>query len=246
VQRSYKVLMVTSVTQSAYSDDRVAAWLRGLLTIAWADGDFAQEEKEAIASVTQDELAPKTELGQLEPISPTDLAAQLGDDPHIAENFLRTAVMVAIADGVYTSTEADLLNSFSSALGLEVAALKSLEHTLYDESQAQTLENAPAAAASPIAAGAASGLTPPPQPHGPDLLHPVRDWLDGVDVQDPRLARFICKLVPSQCPFERDVKLFGRKSSIFHPCVSSIPCTSNWWVSGSARFPILPMTAKKT
>lgn len=206
--------MVTGVTQSPhYSDERVAAWLRGLLTIAWADGDFAPEEKDAIAAVTQDELAPKTELGLLEPISPQDLAAQLGDDSHMAENFLRTAVMVAIADGVYTSVEADLLHRFSEALGIQVEALKSLDRTLYNgESAGQAV--ATSSEAAPIAAapiGAASGLTPP-EPHGgPDLLAPVRDWLDGVDVKEPRLARFICKLVPSQCPFERDVKLFGRK-----------------------------------
>ena len=36
-------------------------------------------------------------------------------------------------------------------------------------------------------------------------------WLDGVEMHDPRLARFICKMVPPQCPFERDIVLFGHK-----------------------------------
>ncbi len=45
----------------------------------------------------------------------------------------------------------------------------------------------------------------------PDVLHPVRDWLDGMDIHDPRLARFLCKTIPPQCPFERDIVLFGRK-----------------------------------
>ena len=30
-------------------------------------------------------------------------------------------------------------------------------------------------------------------------------------MHDPRLARFVCKLIPSQCPFERDVVLFKKK-----------------------------------
>ena len=32
-----------------------------------------------------------------------------------------------------------------------------------------------------------------------------------MDIHDSRLANLICKVVPSQCPFERDVVLFGRK-----------------------------------
>jgi Mo-dependent nitrogenase C-terminus len=30
-------------------------------------------------------------------------------------------------------------------------------------------------------------------------------------VQDPQVAHFLCRLIPSQCPFERDVVLFGKK-----------------------------------
>ena len=43
-----------------------------------------------------------------------------------------------------------------------------------------------------------------------DLLHPLRSWLDGVDVSRPKVARFISSVVPAQCPFERDINLFGR------------------------------------
>jgi hypothetical protein len=32
-----------------------------------------------------------------------------------------------------------------------------------------------------------------------------------MDVNDPRVARFLCKMIPSECPFERDIKLFGKK-----------------------------------
>nr|WP_250126239.1 Mo-dependent nitrogenase C-terminal domain-containing protein [Chroococcidiopsis sp. CCMEE 29] len=44
-----------------------------------------------------------------------------------------------------------------------------------------------------------------------DALRPVRNWLDGLEVDDPRVARFLCRMIPAQCPFERDVKLFGQK-----------------------------------
>ncbi|HEY9690800.1 MAG TPA: Mo-dependent nitrogenase C-terminal domain-containing protein [Oculatellaceae cyanobacterium] len=47
-----------------------------------------------------------------------------------------------------------------------------------------------------------------------DVLQPVRQWLDQVDVRDRKLAKRLCELIPAQCPFERDVKLFGR--TLFH------------------------------
>lgn len=42
-----------------------------------------------------------------------------------------------------------------------------------------------------------------------DLLEPVRRWLDEMEIDDPKFARFLSKAIPSQCPFERDIKLFG-------------------------------------
>jgi hypothetical protein len=44
-----------------------------------------------------------------------------------------------------------------------------------------------------------------------DLLRPVRQWLDSIEVHDVKLAHLLCKLIPAQCPFERDITLFGRK-----------------------------------
>ncbi|KAF3887425.1 MULTISPECIES: Mo-dependent nitrogenase C-terminal domain-containing protein [Nostocales] len=47
-----------------------------------------------------------------------------------------------------------------------------------------------------------------------DLLSPVRQWLDSIEIHNAKLAHFVCKLIPAQCPFERDITLFGRK--LFH------------------------------
>ncbi|MEM9809212.1 MAG: Mo-dependent nitrogenase C-terminal domain-containing protein [Cyanobacteria bacterium P01_D01_bin.56] len=41
-------------------------------------------------------------------------------------------------------------------------------------------------------------------------LQPLKRWLDNVEISDPIFARRIARLVPAQCPFERDVALFGR------------------------------------
>lgn len=42
------------------------------------------------------------------------------------------------------------------------------------------------------------------------ILNPIRDWLDSIEIRDRELAHRICKLIPAQCPFERDIQLFGR------------------------------------
>lgn len=190
---------MTTITKSAYSDEQIIAWLRGLYTVALADGHYDPEERELIAQITHD-LANIDGVDSLEAITPTELATALGKEPATAENFLRTAVLVAVADGVYSPPEYKLLHQFSDALEIEVKALESLEHALY--------RPAPEAEAT----GEASPLTPPPAPahHLPDLLHPVKDWLDGMEIKDPRVARFVCRVIPPQCPFERDINLFGR------------------------------------
>ncbi|MEM7713915.1 MAG: Mo-dependent nitrogenase C-terminal domain-containing protein [Cyanobacteria bacterium P01_A01_bin.68] len=189
---------MTSAVQSPYSSEQISAWLRGLLTIAWADGNFDEQEKQLITSITHDELSPGMNVESFEAITPEELAAVFGKGTPIAENFLRTAVMVAIADGIYSPSEDELLHKLCEALGEPENLLESLRHTL---------ENPQPAEAS---TGVASPLTPPGKPPI-EALNPLRDWLDGLDVEDPKVARFLCKMIPSQCPFERDVKLFGRK-----------------------------------
>jgi tellurite resistance protein len=184
---------MTTTTQTPYSSEQIIAWLRGLLTIAWADGNFDAQEQEVITNLTKDELAPSIDWDSLEIIEPDELAAILGKGTPVAENFLRTAVMVAIADGIYSPSEDDLLQQLCQKLELQENLLIALRHTLEDTAQTNDFPSTELQA-----------------PH-PDALTPLRHWLDGLDIQDPRVARFLCKMIPSQCPFERDVTLFGRK-----------------------------------
>jgi tellurite resistance protein len=183
---------MASTVQSPYTDEQIATWLRGLLTIAWADGNFDSQEQALIADLTQ-ELAPMTDLGTVEPIEPKELAVSLGQNTETAENFMRMAVMVAIADGTYSTSEDDILHQFCVELGLQPKILESLR---------LTLNYRPPTNADGVAVGDEAHLAP---------LKPLQDWLDHLEVHDPRLARFLCKMIPPQCPFERDVKLFGRK-----------------------------------
>jgi hypothetical protein len=65
-----------------------------------------------------------------------------------------------------------------------------------------------------------ASVSPINAPHQPikqpavDILRPVRQWLDRFEVRNPKLAHRLCQLIPSQCPFERDVTFLGRK--LFH------------------------------
>jgi tellurite resistance protein len=195
---------MTSIAQPSYTDSQIAAWLRGLYSIALADGHYDPEEQELIAQLTR-EIACIDRVDRLEPITAKELANTLGKEAKTAENFLRTAVLVAVADGVYSKPEFDLLHEYSDALEIEVEALKSLESTLY-RAEATAIADA-------TTSDAAIAET---EPH-PDVLQPVKTWLDDMEVHDPRLARFLCKVIPAQCPFERDINLFGRKIAHIPP-----------------------------
>ncbi len=189
---------MTSTVQASLSNEQITAWLRGLMTIAWADGDFDESERALIADVTNDPSVMDTSATALEPITPQELDQILGHDSKLAENFLRTAVMVAIADGIYSPPEDAVLSEFCQALGLNVEILTALRSTLEPISASDT--------SSPVPPLAAAEGTPTFDP-----LHPLRDWLDHMEMHDSRVAKFLCKMIPPQCPFERDITLFGQK-----------------------------------
>lgn len=207
--------MASATQNSPYSPSQIQAWLRGLLTVAWADGNFEASEKKIIQVMVDSEFAPNTDFETLEPIEPTALAQELQLDA--AQNFLRMAVMVALADGTYSDAENNQILAFAKALSIEPKALTSLQSALQD---LRLLDRERSTLTSPIAGGEKglsalylSSLMPAigKAVTQVDPLKPTRDWLDQLSIEDPRLARFVCKLIPSQCPFERNVTLFGRK-----------------------------------
>lgn len=40
-------------------------------------------------------------------------------------------------------------------------------------------------------------------------LYPIRQFLENIEINDSLFAHFLCQLIPSQCPFERKISLFG-------------------------------------
>ncbi|MGI0485143.1 Mo-dependent nitrogenase C-terminal domain-containing protein [Pantanalinema rosaneae CENA516] len=41
-----------------------------------------------------------------------------------------------------------------------------------------------------------------------DPLQPLRQWLDRIEIRDRQLAHLICRVIPCECPFERDLQLW--------------------------------------
>lgn len=42
-------------------------------------------------------------------------------------------------------------------------------------------------------------------------IEALKQRLDSLEVAHPQVAKLIAKIIPAQCPFERDIVLFGRK-----------------------------------
>ena len=44
-----------------------------------------------------------------------------------------------------------------------------------------------------------------------DWLHPIRQCLNKLQIHNAATAHLLCRVIPAQCPFERDIYLFDRK-----------------------------------
>ncbi|MDY6781665.1 MAG: Mo-dependent nitrogenase C-terminal domain-containing protein [Cyanobacteriota bacterium] len=43
------------------------------------------------------------------------------------------------------------------------------------------------------------------------LLQPLKNWIENFRIERADLAHSICKLIPAQCPFEREIYFGSRK-----------------------------------
>ena len=57
--------MASTTQTTAYTAEQIRIWLRGLLTVAWADGQFDESEKSMIQSMVESEFAPGTRFDDL-------------------------------------------------------------------------------------------------------------------------------------------------------------------------------------
>lgn len=169
-------------SSSGASDDlaRRHLWLAALHQMALADGQFAPEERQLLEEVLAQEL-PGESLEALHQPGDGALRHRLGMGTPEAEQFLRSAVVVALADGRLGEAELSLLRHWSELLQVGQAVLADLQA----EDDAGT--------------------------EADSTLKRLRGWLDAQAPSDPAVARLLVKLIPAQCPFERDVMVLGRR-----------------------------------
>ncbi|GFE70611.1 Mo-dependent nitrogenase C-terminal domain-containing protein [Chroococcus sp. FPU101] len=43
-----------------------------------------------------------------------------------------------------------------------------------------------------------------------NLVNIVRQWINDLEINSPKLAHKICHLIPAQCPFARKIQFLGR------------------------------------
>jgi tellurite resistance protein len=106
------------------------AIVKGLVTVAWADGEFAQREREMLDALLDAYGASAAERGTLEEyaaqkrtlddIDPQDLSAS---DRRV---LLQHAVLLAFADGTLSKEEADVLGALAAKLRIPDAEAKEL------------------------------------------------------------------------------------------------------------------------
>lgn len=155
-------------------------WLGALHQLALADGSLAPEERQLLEHALAQEL-PGQSLEALHHPGDGALLHRLGRGSAEADQFLRSAVVVALADGRLGEAELSLLRHWSQLLRVGEAVLADL-HQDAD----------------------ADGATD-------STLERLRGWLDAQAPSDPAVARLLVKLIPAQCPFERDVVVLGRR-----------------------------------
>jgi tellurite resistance protein len=165
-------------------------WIAALHQLALVDGDFSPAEKQVLEEQLTRDL-PGLRLDDLQHPGAAALVHRFGVGTPLAEEFLQSAVLVALTDGHVSVAELDLLRRWSEVLQV-------------GEAMIDDLLRAPASREGDIDIRCDTDLHP-------GLLDGVRRFLDGIEPSDPEVARFLVRLIPAQCPFERDVKLFGWK-----------------------------------
>lgn len=99
--------------------DQAEAIARGLIAVAKSDGHIHEREAALIAEFYSSTTERPVDMAALERADPVDgayLAATL-PTPELREVFLKTAVLLAYADGNYSADESKTIVAFAEALG---------------------------------------------------------------------------------------------------------------------------------
>lgn len=111
------------------SEAQAEAIARGLIAVAKADGAMHDREAALIAEFfasTTDRIADLAGLGRGDAVSGEYLAGSL-PGAELRKAFLKTAMLLAYVDGVYSVAESKLIGDYAAALGFGDGDLRDLE-----------------------------------------------------------------------------------------------------------------------
>lgn len=111
------------------NQDQAEAIARGLYAVARADGQLHEREASLIAEFFASTTERASDLGALEraaPVEPANLALALPNRA-LRSLFLKTAMLLAYADGTYGTGESKVIAEYAQALGASEGELRLLE-----------------------------------------------------------------------------------------------------------------------
>jgi tellurite resistance protein len=115
-------------------DDQAEAMARGLYVVARADGKIHEREAAMIGEFFNATNDHPSHLGTLErsaPITAAHLAAVLSTKD-LRRLFVKTALLVAYADGEYAPAEQKVIGDFAKACEIDSKGLAALEQSVKD------------------------------------------------------------------------------------------------------------------
>lgn len=115
-------------------DDQAEAIARGLYAVARADGNVHEREAAMITeffNTTTDHASHLAALERQPKLAPANLAAIL-PTPELRQLFVKTAILLAHVDGVYSPVEAKAIAEYATACGVDAKALANLEASVKD------------------------------------------------------------------------------------------------------------------
>ncbi len=115
-------------------DDQAEAIARGLYVVARADGNVHEREAAMINEFFNSTTDHPSHLASLEraaPITPANLAAILATRD-LRRLFLKTAILLAYADGNYAPPEQKAVGEFAKAFAVDSKELTTIEHQVRD------------------------------------------------------------------------------------------------------------------
>lgn len=115
-------------------DDQAEAIARGLYAVARADGNIHEREAAMISEFFNSTTDHPSHLASLErapQITPANLAAILATKD-VRRLFVKTAILLAYADGHYAPPEQKIVGAFAKACEIDSKELVQLEHAVKD------------------------------------------------------------------------------------------------------------------